>query len=443
MAVNTQHPSILWGARIGSSFCNAFLRQLPARRRGPEFDPVALSAARMPDILLTMAGNLFDVFVVGATDPSPAGETRLAAALSARHGVPLATVAKAISAKNLRAGQGLEQPQAQALVRHLQSIGAVTVIRPSAARGQAGAATAPQAPRPPSPQGSAGPVFPQAPGRVSNSMPAVGGGWPGSSAAVPGNQAADPFSQLPPPQAVGVSPAISDPFQPRGGGGTPTAIPRGRQNSPTPAPARPSGSGQAVEVSPGPKLELARARAGDDEDDRSSARSRAGATATSLREVGMGGKSGVVMDEDPRNLNLVRCVQHGLYYDKTKASGCRKCMSPAREVAQKMTAESAAPLVSGLRSSPAKRAFLGLALSLVLGFLPAVYYCFGPGAAEVRKLRVEQEVLSRQPGTDEIIKRFDELNGQVIVMHETATRNTAIVWFAVASVSMLAWYSIT
>ena len=80
-----------------------------------------------------MAGNLFDVFVVGATDPSPAGETRLAAALSAKHGVPLATVAKAISAKNLRAGQSLEQAQAQALVRHLQSIGAVTVIRPVAA----------------------------------------------------------------------------------------------------------------------------------------------------------------------------------------------------------------------------------------------------------------------------------------------------------------------
>ena len=61
-----------------------------------------------------MPGNLFDVFVVGSSDPSAAGETRLAAALSAKHGVPLATVSKAISAKNLRAGQGLEQAQAQA-----------------------------------------------------------------------------------------------------------------------------------------------------------------------------------------------------------------------------------------------------------------------------------------------------------------------------------------
>ena len=79
-----------------------------------------------------MAGQLFDVFVVGSADPSPAGETRLASALSSKHGVPLATVAKAISAKNLRAGQSLEQAQAQALVRQLQVMGAVTVIRPAA-----------------------------------------------------------------------------------------------------------------------------------------------------------------------------------------------------------------------------------------------------------------------------------------------------------------------
>ena len=79
-----------------------------------------------------MAGQRFDVFVVGSADPSPAGETRLASALSSKHGVPLATVAKAISAKNLRAGQSLEQAQAQALVRQLQVMGAVTVIRPAA-----------------------------------------------------------------------------------------------------------------------------------------------------------------------------------------------------------------------------------------------------------------------------------------------------------------------
>jgi hypothetical protein len=179
------------------------------------------------------------------------------------------------------------------------------------------------------------------------------------------------------------------------------------------------------------------------EDDLSPARSRTGVSAGSLREMGMSGSSGVAMDEDPRNLNLVRCVQHGLYYDKTKASGCRKCLSGAREAAIKMTAEAAPFRVGDLHSKPAKRAFLGLLFSLVLGFLPTVYYCFGPGASEVRKVRVEQELLSRQAGTEEILKRFDELDAQVAPLHEKASRNAAIVWFAVTSVCMLGWYKIT
>ncbi len=375
-----------------------------------------------------MAGNSFDVFVVGATDPSTAGETRLAAALSAKHGVPLATVAKAISAKNLRAGQGLEQAQAQALVRHLQSIGAVTVIRPS------GAARPGHSPAP-------SPV----PGRPSGSMPqasptpAPGPGWPGGPAALPA-ASGGPFSPLAAP-GQGAPPNVSDPFQP-GRGHAPE--PMRRQTGPMAAagPGRPSSSGLAIETEP--KLELARAdRSGSLEEDPPAARSRAGVSAGSLREMGMSGQSGVSMDEDPRNLNLIRCVQHGLYYDKTKASGCRKCLSGAREAAIKMTTEPAPFRMGNLRQKPAKRAFLGLLFSLVLGLLPAVYYCFGPGASDARKVRVEQEILSRQPGTEEILKRFDELDAQVDPLHEAASRNAAILWVTVTSVCMLGWYKIT
>jgi hypothetical protein len=173
------------------------------------------------------------------------------------------------------------------------------------------------------------------------------------------------------------------------------------------------------------------------------ARSRPSASAGSLREMGMGAASGVAMDEDPKNLNLVRCVQHGLYYDKSKASGCRKCLSSVRDVVNKMEAQAAGFRLGDFRRKPAQRAFLGLVFALVLGFLPAVYYCFGPGTTEVRKLRVEQELLSRQPGTEEIMRRFDELDGQVGDAHSQSTRNTTIVWVAVASVAMLGWYKIT
>jgi hypothetical protein len=191
-------------------------------------------------------------------------------------------------------------------------------------------------------------------------------------------------------------------------------------------------------------LELARGdRSGGSEEDMSAARSRSMASTGSLRDLGMGADSGVAMDEDQKNLNLVRCVQHGLYYDKSKASGCRKCLASAREHVDKMTADVAVFHVGNFRRKPATRAFLGLVFALVLGFLPAVYYCFGPGTADVRKLRVEQELMSRQPGTEEIMRRFDELDVQVSDAHSQATRNTSIVWVAVASVAMLGWYKIT
>jgi hypothetical protein len=269
---------------------------------------------------------------------------------------------------------------------------------------------------------------------------------------MPGDQFANLGAPLQAPSPVAAS--GPDAFQPRSATPVVATAPHGRKSagpamaSPAPSP----GTGVSFEASPGPKLELARARRGpggpEEEEPAAPARARApapGGSAVSLREVGMTGASGVAMDEDPRNLNLVRCVQHGLYYDKTKASGCRKCMSPAREVASKMTmaAEASVAHMGNLRNKPGKRAFIGLAFSLVLGLLPATYYCFGPGAAKARELRVEQELLGRQPGTEEVIKQFDALDRQVGEQHETATRNTAIVWIAITSVSMLGWYKIT
>jgi hypothetical protein len=416
-----------------------------------------------------MAGNLFDVFVVGSADPSPAGETRLAAALSAKHGVPLATVAKAISAKNLRAGQSLEQGQAQALVRQLQSIGAVTVIRAAAGGGRPSMQSpAPgQVPRTPTVQPTPAPPLPSAPGRPKAATPSPGSGWPGALAtpspllshpgapsgegfgmpALTPPKASDPFSPLSSPVVAAPASAAGgrDLFEPRRVA-TPViatvARPRQGGTATPPSPALPDVNHFSDDITPGPKLDLARDR-NDSDSEIPELRTRPAASATSLREVAMTRSSGVAVDEDPKNLNLVRCVQHGLYYDKSKASGCRKCLSPAREIASKMQADATAFHVGDFRRRPGKRAFLGLAFALVIGLLPATYFCFGPGATEARKLRVEQELLSRQPGTDEILRRFEELDGQVRDSHDRATRNTAIVWFAVASVAMVGWYKIT
>ena len=426
-----------------------------------------------------MPGNLFDVFVVGSSDPSAAGETRLAAALSAKHGVPLATVAKAISAKNLRAGQGLEQAQAQALVRHLQSIGAVTVIRPASA---AGTRTQTYSPSPSQvsnvsnvPISQPSPSVPSPVARTKVATPSPGSGWPGAAVALsdppvptasnlqlgdaggggfsvpPLSPASsgDPFAPVTPaPLRISLKTGENDPFQPKRTTTPVLGVPARARQGATPAPpagheTHPVASGLALDVSPGSKLELARGDRGGSEEDLASVGGRSSSSAGSLRDLGMGAASGVAVDEDPKNLNLVRCVQHGLYYDKSKASGCRKCLSTAREVVSKMEEKATDFHVGDFRRKPAKRAFLGLVFALVLGFLPAVYYCFGPGTTAVRKLRVEQELLSRQSGTEELMRRFDELDIQVGDAHSQSTRNTAIVWMAVTSVAMLGWYKIT
>src|SRR5689334_10666803 len=79
-----------------------------------------------------MGGPFFDVFVVGATDPSPAGAQALANALSGRLGMPIAAITKGLSERKLCAGRSLVQQDAQGLVRELKPMGAMTVIRPAA-----------------------------------------------------------------------------------------------------------------------------------------------------------------------------------------------------------------------------------------------------------------------------------------------------------------------
>jgi hypothetical protein len=426
-----------------------------------------------------MAGQLFDVFVVGSADPSPAGETRLASALSAKHGVPLATVAKAISAKNLRAGQSLEQAQAQTLVRQLQVMGAVTVIRPAAGPPRASsqmsspagrgpgapmspAMTMSRADRPaaapapvsvPSGMAAASPGF--GPPLVAPPDPSVTGGVPLQPGRAAGSQ---------PGASQGLAPPGTDPFAARPasnpapsgpGSGTwlappPAGSPIGRSRATrTPPPASQNNSPAPgtdafhADVSSGPRLELARGDATRPSDDIVPVRGTP--SAGSLRDIGATEASGLAMDEDPRNLNLVRCAQHGLYYDKTKASGCRKCMSTARELAMGFESRNApASLkVANLRNQPAKRAFIGLAVAFLLGLLPAAYYAFGPGSADAREFRVRQEVLSRQPGTEEILHQFDELDEQVSRSRDRSLRNIALVWATTSIAAMAGWYKVT
>jgi hypothetical protein len=151
--------------------------------------------------------------------------------------------------------------------------------------------------------------------------------------------------------------------------------------------------------------------------------------------------------DDTGNPNLVRCLRHGLRYDKSKSSGCLKCLSGARRMAAQIEDHSgisqarAAP--SFLRASPARRATLGLGFALVLGLLPAVFHAFRLGPAEAKRLRIEQEELSRRAGTDEVYRRFDELEDAVAESRRRAMRNTGLVWLVVSAGALAGWYRLT
>jgi hypothetical protein len=95
------------------------------------------------------------------------------------------------------------------------------------------------------------------------------------------------------------------------------------------------------------------------------------------------------------------------------------------------------------RDTPGKRGFLGLALALAIGLIPAAYYALRVGESAVRSLRDEQEVLSYKPGTDDTLKLFDELDSAVGMAHRRSMRNTAVIWVLVASGTLIGWYRIT
>jgi hypothetical protein len=141
----------------------------------------------------------------------------------------------------------------------------------------------------------------------------------------------------------------------------------------------------------------------------------------------------------------IRCPKHGLFYDKRKASGCRKCLEPGRKMAAAIT--SANPWV-GFRiydfgENASARAFVGIGIALLVGLMPAAFHAMRVGVRDLHRLRNEQELLSHRPASEDVVRRFDELEAEVSSSHSRAMRNTAIIWFVVTGGAMAAWYKFT
>jgi hypothetical protein len=157
------------------------------------------------------------------------------------------------------------------------------------------------------------------------------------------------------------------------------------------------------------------------------------------------GSSGLRLTDGESGSDNERCPVHGLLYDRRASTGCRKCQQDKdagkRSAARGQVRAPAAP--NRLRDNPPRRAFLGLALALGLGFLPAALYALQPAAGEVSRLRAEQADLSRRAGTEANLRRFDALDAQVDGSRTKAMRNTLIIWVVVGGAVMGAYYKVT
>jgi hypothetical protein len=96
---------------------------------------------------------------------------------------------------------------------------------------------------------------------------------------------------------------------------------------------------------------------------------------------------------------------------------------------------SAAPASGFTPDDSPRRALLGLALALAIGFIPAAYYSFGVSGAEVRHIRARQAELSELPGSKEITDEFDRLEAAVTRVRHRGLIRTAVIWVMVSGIA--------
>lgn len=135
---------------------------------------------------------------------------------------------------------------------------------------------------------------------------------------------------------------------------------------------------------------------------------------------------------------IARCPIHGLNYDRSKASGCQRCLQPARQVARAIE-ERQAGWGGNIRTNPVKRAMVGLVLAVLVGLPAAVYYARGINGAEVKSLRARQAELSEQMGTKAVTDEYDALDATIYQVRGRGLRRTMALWILVSGVVGVAW----
>ena len=411
-----------------------------------------------------MTGEQYEVVVTGPAEATPAAEARLGAMLARTHGLPAAGVARALGQKNLRVGEGLSREAAEALVRQLQSMGALTAMRRSTV-----AMSAVQ----PVPTPVHG--FPATGAPAAQTLQGVGA-VPSSAASSAGRgQGLGPLawgspgmpSPMPQPSA---SPGLRPLGASRGDSGAALPAPVASEHAriptglgmdipsaissfalpETPSPPRDPGNPfsvpeegeQALELDVKPKEPVVYSR---------NPHTIAGASALNTNKItATSSVSGLRTTNDEAREDTIRCPTHGLLYDSRKHAGCRRCLEIKRSAARGEDAPGQRAAASGARRgtwasnlSPAKRAFMGLALALFIGFAPAAFYTLGPVNSGVLRLRAEQTALSARPGTEDNLARFDQIEADVDRARSRGLRNTLMLWVGATGLLLAGWYRAT
>jgi hypothetical protein len=172
--------------------------------------------------------------------------------------------------------------------------------------------------------------------------------------------------------------------------------------------------------------------------------SASASSALSSRMSATSSGSGLAIDSEAANdAYRIRCDKHGLFYDTRKASGCAKCLAPGRRLNAQLERRARGFKIGDFEGDSVKRAFIGLAVALVLGFVPAAYHALRMGARDLHQIREQQEILSRKPATEEVSRQFESLNDDVKSGKSRAQRTTAIVWVMFTGGALFGWYRLT
>jgi hypothetical protein len=400
-----------------------------------------------------MSAPVFDVFVVGPV--APGGEAQLIETLAAQSGQPAAALGRALAEKKLRVGNGVARDVAEVIAHQMQAMGARTAITPSAPRGAA--ATPVQGVGAPVTAKGQGPAagLPVAapPGSAAARLTLAPLGGTGFTASRPapasapalrpltlGSTAPAPAATSPPPSSrpVHETPGLPVPVVTQDSPSQSYDVPSSISSFALPAtpaePADPFGVPEAAET----PLELSRATAPPKR-----SLTLPGASGLNTDKIlASDSSSGLALSDLTNGGNMERCRTHQLIYDPRKSKGCRKCQEARRTAPPERRTNTTAPK-HGLRNEPGKRALLGLALGLGLGFVPAVYYATQPGATEIVRLRAEQGELSQRAGTEEVLTRFDQIEAQVARSHNRLMAGTLAIWLITGGVVLVGFYRVT